>query len=102
MPDDRFHRRSTQDDPHLGIRELKAVTDGAPRSMLVGITCGISAAYVLGQVEHGMATDRYAMAATARVLWRRPEPDACAGSGHQHGHCFNGLQPTRPRTQHAG
>ena len=49
---------AVQDDPHLGIRELKAVTDGAPRSMLVGITCGISAAYVLGQIEHGMATDR--------------------------------------------
>ena len=48
---------SPQDDPHLGMRELKACTEGCSRSMFVGITCGISAAYVLGQVEYGMQTD---------------------------------------------
>ena len=43
-----------QDDPNTGRRELEAVVAGQPRAVFIGITCGISAPYVLGQVEWAM------------------------------------------------
>ena len=45
---------SPQDDPNTGRRELEAVVAGQPRAVFIGITCGISAPYVLGQVEWAM------------------------------------------------
>ena len=43
-----------QDDPNTGRKELEAVVAGQPRAVFIGITCGISAPYVLGQVEWAM------------------------------------------------
>ncbi len=47
-----------QDDPNTGRRELEAVVAGQPRAVFIGITCGISAPYVLGQVEWAMTQPR--------------------------------------------
>ena len=39
----------------VGAEDLKAATQHADAVMLFGITCGLSAPYVAGQIDHGMA-----------------------------------------------
>ena len=43
-----------EDDPHWGARDLEAATKGADTVVFVGITCGLSAAYVAGQIDAAM------------------------------------------------
>lgn len=45
---------SMQDDPNTGARELQDVARGFDDVLYIGISCGISAPYVLGQVEWAM------------------------------------------------
>eukprot|EP00040_Diaphanoeca_grandis_P044888 m.14021 g.14021 ORF g.14021 m.14021 type:complete len:609 (-) comp9984_c0_seq1:88-1914(-) len=44
-----------EDDPHLGAADLNAVVKGCDRSFFFGITCGLSAPYVAGQIELAMS-----------------------------------------------
>lgn len=39
----------------LGAEDMKVLTQHADAVMLFGITCGLSAPYVAGQIDHGMA-----------------------------------------------
>lgn len=41
---------------HAGARELAEMTSGADHVMLLGITCGFSAPYVAGQIDHALQT----------------------------------------------
>lgn len=43
-----------EDQPWLGERDLRAACDGLDAMMLVGITCGLSAPYVAGQVAYAL------------------------------------------------
>ncbi|CAI8015335.1 Glucokinase regulatory protein [Geodia barretti] len=43
-----------EDDPPKGAEDLKKVAEGADHVMFVGITCGLSAPYVAGQIDHSM------------------------------------------------
>eukprot|EP00053_Salpingoeca_punica_P018428 m.180612 g.180612 ORF g.180612 m.180612 type:complete len:747 (-) comp17431_c1_seq1:1475-3715(-) len=43
-----------EDDPHLGARELMAVTAGYDSVLYFGISCGLSAPYVAGQLHYAM------------------------------------------------
>ena len=44
-----------EDDPVSGASELAAAVRGHPAAMLVGITCGLSAPYVAGQLDFALA-----------------------------------------------
>ncbi len=48
-----------QDDPLTGQKELIAATAAYEEVLLIGITCGMSAPYVLGQVDWAMHQDRF-------------------------------------------
>lgn len=39
---------------YVGAEELADVTNGTDHVMLLGITCGFSAPYVAGQIDHAM------------------------------------------------
>eukprot|EP00048_Salpingoeca_helianthica_P008418 m.122245 g.122245 ORF g.122245 m.122245 type:complete len:597 (+) comp14596_c2_seq1:44-1834(+) len=43
-----------EDDPHLGQRELAAIVEASAHTFFFGITCGLSAPYVAGQVAYAM------------------------------------------------
>ncbi len=45
-----------EDDAHTGAAELEAVSAGMPAAMLLGVTCGLSAAYVAGQLDLALAS----------------------------------------------
>ena len=45
-------QEGAEDDPHQGIRDLEAATAHADDTLYVGITCGLSAPYIAGQLEH--------------------------------------------------
>lgn len=38
----------------LGAADLVEASEGADHVMLVGVTCGLSAPYVAGQIDHAM------------------------------------------------
>eukprot|EP00047_Mylnosiga_fluctuans_P014772 m.41046 g.41046 ORF g.41046 m.41046 type:complete len:580 (+) comp5649_c0_seq1:190-1929(+) len=44
-----------EDDPHLGMSNLQEITDIGPATTFIGITCGLSAPYVAGQVHYAMS-----------------------------------------------
>eukprot|EP00052_Salpingoeca_macrocollata_P020553 m.173075 g.173075 ORF g.173075 m.173075 type:complete len:639 (+) comp21291_c0_seq7:49-1965(+) len=44
-----------EDDPGQGAADLVRVTRGCTQVLFVGITCGLSAPYVAGQISHSMA-----------------------------------------------
>lgn len=48
-----------EDDPVAGARDLKEACEGAERVLFVGITCGLSAAYVAGQVDYSMSCENH-------------------------------------------
>ena len=41
-----------EDDPLAGVADLQKASNSSTHTMLVGVTCGISAPYVAGQVAH--------------------------------------------------
>lgn len=43
-----------EDDPHTGAKELEETAKDKKQVLHIGITCGVSAPYVLGQVEYAM------------------------------------------------
>jgi N-acetylmuramic acid 6-phosphate (MurNAc-6-P) etherase len=43
-----------EDDPPQGAEDLKRMTEGADHVIFVGITCGLSAPYVAGQIDYAM------------------------------------------------
>lgn len=43
---------ATEDDPIAGAAELKRITESFKRVLFIGITCGLSAPFVGGQLEH--------------------------------------------------
>lgn len=45
---------TAEDDPILGRQELEAVLAGKQKALFVGITCGLSAPYVAGQLDYAM------------------------------------------------
>lgn len=45
-------QEGAEDDPHQGIRDLAAAAEGASEVFYVGITCGLSAPYIAGQLDH--------------------------------------------------
>ena len=44
-----------EDDPVLGASDLASAIEGCDRSFFFGITCGLSAPYVGGQIEKAMS-----------------------------------------------
>eukprot|EP00730_Choanoeca_flexa_P000104 TRINITY_DN10045_c0_g1_i2.p1 TRINITY_DN10045_c0_g1~~TRINITY_DN10045_c0_g1_i2.p1 ORF type:complete len:595 (+),score=84.81 TRINITY_DN10045_c0_g1_i2:158-1786(+) len=48
-----------EDDPHAGAADLRRATDGCTSAMVFGITCGLSAPYVAGQIEYSMAQSNH-------------------------------------------
>ena len=44
-----------EDDPALGASDLASAIEGCDRSFFFGITCGLSAPYVGGQIEKAMS-----------------------------------------------
>eukprot|EP00051_Salpingoeca_urceolata_P001511 m.41479 g.41479 ORF g.41479 m.41479 type:complete len:602 (+) comp11463_c0_seq3:16-1821(+) len=48
-----------EDDPAAGVADLKAAAQGYDNVLLVGITCGLSAPYVAGQVDFAMQQPSY-------------------------------------------
>ena len=64
-------KERAEDNPRSGVRDLDAVLvkDGSP-FVYVGITCGLSAAYVAGQVQHAMSKNAAATAVIGfNPLW---------------------------------
>ncbi|XP_052091066.1 glucokinase regulatory protein-like [Mytilus californianus] len=47
-------QEAPEDDPQCGIEMLKEVTEGRNRVLFIGITCGLSAPYVAGQLYYCM------------------------------------------------
>lgn len=45
-------QEGAEDDPHQGIRDLEEAVAGADDVLYIGITCGLSAPYIAGQLEH--------------------------------------------------
>ncbi|MGI8907856.1 MAG: hypothetical protein ACR2IE_15350 [Candidatus Sumerlaeaceae bacterium] len=45
-------QEGAEDDPQQGIRDLEAAVAGANDVLYIGITCGLSAPYIAGQLEH--------------------------------------------------
>ena len=43
-----------EDDPHLGALKLKQAAEGKSKVVLIGVTCGISAPFVAGQLDYCM------------------------------------------------
>eukprot|EP01083_Nonionella_stella_P071002 190373_1 len=48
-----------EDDPTNGLQDLLDRTKNAKKVLLIGITCGLSAPYVGGQIEYAMKQDNY-------------------------------------------
>jgi N-acetylmuramic acid 6-phosphate (MurNAc-6-P) etherase len=48
-------QEGAEDDPHQGIKDLEAATADADDTLYIGITCGLSAPYIAGQLEHMLA-----------------------------------------------
>eukprot|EP01084_Bolivina_argentea_P307162 530867_1 len=48
-----------EDDPKTGVKDLLQRTKGAKKVLLIGITCGLSAPYVGGQIEYAMKQNNY-------------------------------------------
>ena len=46
--------RSTCIDPIAGAKDLQEITQDAGHVILFGITCGLSAPYVAGQIDYAM------------------------------------------------
>ncbi|XP_067349342.1 glucokinase regulatory protein isoform X3 [Channa argus] len=44
-------QEAPEDDPHLGTLSLKKICEGKKRVLFVGISCGLSAPFVAGQLE---------------------------------------------------
>ncbi|XP_061561641.1 glucokinase regulatory protein [Phycodurus eques] len=44
-------QEAPEDDPHLGMRCLKKVCEGKKRVLFIGISCGLSAPFVAGQLD---------------------------------------------------
>ncbi len=44
-------QEGAEDNPHLGASELAAKFEGVRRGLFIGITCGLSAPYVAGQID---------------------------------------------------
>lgn len=47
-------QEAPEDDPQAGIEALKQVSEGKDRVLFIGITCGLSAPYVAGQLQYCM------------------------------------------------
>lgn len=47
-------RENVEDNPHVGRTDLQAITSGKAKILFVGITCGLSAPYVAGQLDFCM------------------------------------------------
>lgn len=47
-------QEGAEDDPHQGIADLQSAAAGADEVFFVGITCGLSAPYIAGQMEAAM------------------------------------------------
>lgn len=45
---------AAQDDPLTGARELERILSGRPHFLFIGISCGVSAPYVAGQIDWAM------------------------------------------------
>jgi len=52
-------QEGAEDNPHKGAAELEAAFEGAERGLYIGITCGVSAPYVAGQVDWLMERERF-------------------------------------------
>lgn len=48
-----------EDDPIAGVKDLKEATNDATNVVLIGITCGLSAPYVGGQIEYSMKQENW-------------------------------------------
>jgi N-acetylmuramic acid 6-phosphate (MurNAc-6-P) etherase len=48
-------RELAEDSPQIGRTDLESLTQGKSRVLYIGITCGLSAAYVAGQLDYCMA-----------------------------------------------
>jgi len=50
-----------EDDPILGASDLRSLesNDTDQHILLIGISCGLSAPYVMGQIQHAMSDPRY-------------------------------------------
>ena len=48
-----------EDDPKLAVEDLLNCTKNAKKVLLIGITCGLSAPYVGGQIEYAMKQENY-------------------------------------------
>ena len=51
-------QEGAEDDPQQGIRDLEVAARGASDVFYVGITCGLSAPYIAGQLQHLLAKPR--------------------------------------------
>lgn len=47
-------QEAPEDDPVCGVEMLKEITDGKTKVLFIGITCGLSAPYVGGQLQYCM------------------------------------------------
>jgi N-acetylmuramic acid 6-phosphate (MurNAc-6-P) etherase len=64
-------QEAAEDNPVAGVRDLKAVLpNDLTHGLYIGITAGISAPYVAGQLEHALADERFH---TAIVGFNPPE-----------------------------
>ncbi|XP_053394873.1 glucokinase regulatory protein-like [Mercenaria mercenaria] len=52
-------QEAPEDDPQAGIEALKKVSEGKTRVLYIGITCGLSAPYVAGQLEYCMDNPKF-------------------------------------------
>ena len=48
-----------EDDPHQGEKDLATLVEGCDRVLFIGVTCGLSAPYVAGQIAHSMHQDNH-------------------------------------------
>ena len=71
-------KEGVEDSPQAGIRDLEALPLPEGPSVLIGITCGLSAAYVAGTIHAAMAANYDAIAVLgfnpAEAANRRPLP----------------------------
>ncbi|XP_060583846.1 glucokinase regulatory protein-like [Ruditapes philippinarum] len=52
-------QEAPEDDPHAGIEALKKISEGKDRVLYIGITCGLSAPFVAGQLEYCMDNSKF-------------------------------------------
>jgi N-acetylmuramic acid 6-phosphate (MurNAc-6-P) etherase len=48
-----------EDDPHAGAHDLENITRQYTKVVFIGITCGLSAPYVAGQIEYSMSQPHF-------------------------------------------